>query len=359
MKIKGISAVVIVMAIFYAAMPAGTLAVAQTKSKRASTEQTQPVAAGAEQPGQKLAKAVEEYKAALNNLASLYDVEVKKTTNRNTQLKELFEKGIVSRVELEKSQSAVTEAQAKVDAVHKQISSAEAIRGTDNESPGSAGLAVQWSTGSARVDGLIRHYGGMYGVDPFLVYCVAHQESGFSPSAVSPKGAQGLMQLMPDTAARYGVSNPYDPEQNIRAGVHYLKDLLLRFNGNIELALAGYNAGEGAVMRNGNTVPRIPETQFYVRSIGKRYSSGASASKASSSKGNANKNKSAKPAPTDTGKTGTDKNKAMAAPVPADPGKPDAAKNKSTAAPVLADPGKPDTDTNKPASPPPSDNGLK
>ncbi|HEY4813478.1 MAG TPA: hypothetical protein VIH58_02315, partial [Chthoniobacterales bacterium] len=138
MKIKGISAVVIVMAIFYAAMPAGTLAVAQTKSKRASTEQTQPVAAGAEQPGQKLAKAVEEYKAALNNLASLYDVEVKKATNRNTQLKELFEKGIVSRVELEKSQSAVTEAQAKVDAVHKQISSAEAIRGTDNESPGSA-----------------------------------------------------------------------------------------------------------------------------------------------------------------------------------------------------------------------------
>jgi soluble lytic murein transglycosylase-like protein len=341
MKIKGISAVVIVMATSYAAVSVTALATAQTKSKRASTGQTQPVAAGAEQPGQKLAKAVEEYKAALNNLASLYDVEVKKATDRNTQLKELFEKGIVSRVEVEKSQAAVAEAQAKVDAVHKQISSAEAIRGTANESPGTAGLAVQWTTGSVRVDGLIRHYGGMYGVDPFLVYCVAHQESGFSASAVSPKGAQGMMQLMPDTAARYGVTNPYDPEQNIRAGVHYLKDLLLRFNGNIELALAGYNAGEGAVMRNGNTVPRIPETQFYVRSIGKRYSLGANAGKASSGKGNTNKNKSTKPAPADTGKTDTNKNKSTAAPVPANPGNPDTDKNKSTAAPVPADPGKP------------------
>jgi hypothetical protein len=94
---------------------------------------------------------------------------------------------------------------------------------------------------------------------------------------VSPKGARGLMQLMPDTAARYGVTDLFDPEQNIRAGVHYLKDLLQRFNGNVDLALAGYNAGEGAVIRNGNTVPRIPETQYYVRSIGKRYSSGSNA----------------------------------------------------------------------------------
>ncbi|HEY6327832.1 MAG TPA: transglycosylase SLT domain-containing protein, partial [Blastocatellia bacterium] len=97
-------------------------------------------------------------------------------------------------------------------------------------------------------------------------------ESGFTSSSVSPKGARGLMQLMPDTAARYGVTNLFDPEQNIRAGVHYLKDLLQRFNGNIDLALAGYNAGEGAVIRSGNTVPHIPETEYYVHSIGKRYS---------------------------------------------------------------------------------------
>ena len=89
--------------------------------------------------------------------------------------------------------------------------------------------------------------------------------------AVSPKGAQGLMQLMPDTAARYGVTNPYDVAQNIKGGTRYLKDLLMIFNGRVDLALAGYNAGEGAVMKYGNTIPPYDETRTYVKLILKRY----------------------------------------------------------------------------------------
>ena len=80
------------------------------------------------------------------------------------------------------------------------------------------------------------------------------------------------MQLMPDTAARYGVTNPYDAAQNIKGGTRYLKDLLKMFNGRVDLALAGYNAGEGAVMKYGNTIPPYSETRNYVRLILKRYS---------------------------------------------------------------------------------------
>ncbi len=118
---------------------------------------------------------------------------------------------------------------------------------------------------------MIRHYGNRYGVDPYLVYCVMHQESRFSATATSHAGAQGLMQLMPGTAARYGVTNPYDPAQNIQAGTRYLRDLLRLFNGRVDLALAGYNAGEGAVMKYGNRIPPYRETQNYVRTIGTRY----------------------------------------------------------------------------------------
>jgi soluble lytic murein transglycosylase-like protein len=121
------------------------------------------------------------------------------------------------------------------------------------------------------VDGLIKLYGGQYGVDPYLIYCLMSQESSFMSSAVSPKGAQGLMQLMPDTAARYGVTNPYDVAQSIKGGTRYLKDLLQMFNGRVDLALAGYNAGEGAVMKYGNTIPPYSETRNYVKLILKRY----------------------------------------------------------------------------------------
>ena len=128
-----------------------------------------------------------------------------------------------------------------------------------------------WSTGNSRVDGLIRQYGKQYGVDPFLIYCTMSQESSFSSNATSPKGAQGLMQLMPGTAARYGVTNPYDVAQSIKGGTRYLKDLLQMFNGRVDLALAGYNAGEGAVMKYGNNIPPYTETRNYVKLILKRY----------------------------------------------------------------------------------------
>jgi soluble lytic murein transglycosylase-like protein len=220
------------------------------------------------QPGNTLAKAAEQYRAALSGLAALYEADVKKLTDKNADLKDLLAKGIISRREAERSDAALAEAEAKLESVRQQIASAQALQ----DRPGiGAGVALSWTSGNAMIDGLIRRYAGMYGVDAFLVYCVIKQESSFSSSAVSAKGAQGLMQLMPDTAARYGVRNPYDPEQNINAGIHYLKDLLQRFNGNLDLALAGYNAGEGRVIRGGNTVPAIPETQYYVRSISKRY----------------------------------------------------------------------------------------
>jgi hypothetical protein len=104
------------------------------------------------------------------------------------------------------------------------------------------------------------------GLDPNLVDLVIRMESGYNPRAVSPRGARGVMQLMPGTASLYGVSNVFDPFQNIRGGVRYLRDLLQRFNSNVELALAAYNAGPEAVDRHGG-VPPYAETRGYVRSI--------------------------------------------------------------------------------------------
>jgi soluble lytic murein transglycosylase-like protein len=104
------------------------------------------------------------------------------------------------------------------------------------------------------------------GVDPSLVKAVALVESGFNPKAVSSKGAKGLMQLLPSTAKRYGVSDLHDPYQNLRAGAAHLRDLLDEFNGNVRLALAAYNAGSGAVRRYGG-VPAYAETQDYVKKI--------------------------------------------------------------------------------------------
>jgi soluble lytic murein transglycosylase-like protein len=98
-----------------------------------------------------------------------------------------------------------------------------------------------------------------------------NQESKFATGAISPKGAQGLMQLMPGTAARYGVTNPYDIAQNIQGGTRYLKDLLKMFNGRVDLALAGYNAGENAVIKYGYTIPPYNETRNYVKLIIARY----------------------------------------------------------------------------------------
>ena len=106
-----------------------------------------------------------------------------------------------------------------------------------------------------------------HGVDGALVHAVITAESGYNAAAVSKAGARGLMQLMPDTAARYGVRNIHDPRENINGGVRYLRDLIAMFNGNIELAVAAYNAGENAVIRHGNRIPPYAETVHYVPKV--------------------------------------------------------------------------------------------
>lgn len=118
----------------------------------------------------------------------------------------------------------------------------------------------------AQFDRLIEENAAAHGVSPHLVRAVIQQESGFNPGARSHKGAMGLMQLMPATAVELGVSDPYDPSENIRGGVQYLKGLLVKFAQNVELALAAYNAGPTAVLRYGS-VPPYRETQNYVTRI--------------------------------------------------------------------------------------------
>ena len=105
-----------------------------------------------------------------------------------------------------------------------------------------------------------------YGVYPRLAMAVIRAESNFNPGAVSPKNAQGLMQLIPETAERFNVKKPFDPEQNIRGGLAYLRWLLAYFKGNVALVVAAYNAGEGAVNRYGG-IPPYAETQIYVKRI--------------------------------------------------------------------------------------------
>jgi soluble lytic murein transglycosylase-like protein len=120
-------------------------------------------------------------------------------------------------------------------------------------------------------DRMISAAGSKYGVDPELIRLVIGQESGFKANARSPKNAQGLMQLIPETAQRFGIKNPYDPQQNINGGTRYLSWLLNRFDGDVKLALAGYNAGENAVKRYGNKVPPYKETRQYVKKIAAAY----------------------------------------------------------------------------------------
>ena len=129
-----------------------------------------------------------------------------------------------------------------------------------------------FTTGNSDVDNYIVESGKRNSVDPLLLYSIMHQESSFKPRAMSNKGARGLMQLIPSTASRFGVTNIWDPKQNIEGGARYMRFLLNLFNGDVRLALAGYNAGEGAVMKYGYQVPPYSETREYVRRIGNRYS---------------------------------------------------------------------------------------
>ena len=220
------------------------------------------------------AEAKSELKTSLSDLSTLYQNEVQRLEKQQQTSKELYDDGLISRLDFEKGEKALADARAKVEEVAKQIAAANqpstmmtADLGAAMDSPSN----IAWTTGNNRIDGLIRQYGTQYGVDPYLIYCLMSQESSFMTSATSYKGAQGLMQLMPGTAARYGVTNPYDVAQNIKGGTRYLKDLLQMFNGRVDLALAGYNAGEGAVMKYGNTIPPYAETRNYVRLILKRY----------------------------------------------------------------------------------------
>jgi soluble lytic murein transglycosylase-like protein len=117
----------------------------------------------------------------------------------------------------------------------------------------------------------IEEAAGEAGIDAALVHAVITAESGYNPAAVSRTGAQGLMQLMPETAKRYAVKDAFDPKQNIRAGTRYLRDLLDLFDNNIELAVAAYNAGENAVIRYGRKIPPYRETQAYVPKVMRLY----------------------------------------------------------------------------------------
>ena len=127
------------------------------------------------------------------------------------------------------------------------------------------------TTGNPKYDEMIAASAARNSVDPNLITAVMRQESGFHAGARSYKGATGLMQLMPATASRFGVTNIYDPAQNIEGGARYLRFLLDSFNGDVDLTLAGYNAGENAVVNSGYKIPRYRETRNYVRSISARY----------------------------------------------------------------------------------------
>ena len=209
-------------------------------------------------------------KTNLGELSTLYKNEVERLEKRQQQSKELYDDGLISRVEFENGEKALADARAKVEQLTKEIAAASQPTAPE-VALGVAAAEAVWSTGNSKVDGLIRYYGKQYGVDPYLIYCTMSQESSFNTGATSPKGAMGLMQLKPGTAARYGVTKPYDVAQSIMGGTRYLKDLLKMFNGRVDLALAGYNAGEGAVMKFGNTIPPYNETRNYVRLILKRY----------------------------------------------------------------------------------------
>lgn len=138
-----------------------------------------------------------------------------------------------------------------------------------SSNPNYSSLARGYRVSSKDIDAAIDQAAAKHNVDANLVRAMIRQESNYNPSAVSNKGAMGLMQLMPETARELGVSNPFDPQQNVDAGVRHLKQMLENNNGDVRLGLAAYNAGQGAVNRN-NGIPPYRETRDYVKRITER-----------------------------------------------------------------------------------------
>jgi soluble lytic murein transglycosylase-like protein len=166
--------------------------------------------------------------------------------------------------------SASTMAAAR-NAAAEVTSYIEARPRTEKVSPAAANpnysaVAHGYRVTAAEIDAAIEQAARKSGVDPNLVRAIIKVESNFNPGAVSSKGAIGLMQLMPNTARQLSVTNAFDPQQNVDAGVRHLKHLLTNFNGDVKLSLAAYNAGEGAVTRN-KGVPPYAETRTYVKKI--------------------------------------------------------------------------------------------
>jgi soluble lytic murein transglycosylase-like protein len=143
---------------------------------------------------------------------------------------------------------------------------------TESEQAGTAvaGTPAAWEAGAGEFAEAIAGTAQRYGLDPALLAAVAAVESNFDPYAISHKGACGILQLIPATAERFGVDDLFDPQQNLDGGAGYLRWLLDRFNGQTELALAAYNAGEGAVDRHGG-IPPYPETRDYVKRVMARH----------------------------------------------------------------------------------------
>jgi soluble lytic murein transglycosylase-like protein len=141
------------------------------------------------------------------------------------------------------------------------------LKWRSSPSSGSKYSAVRFRQNKSKVSPLIDKMAKQVKLHPGLLHAVVMVESAYNPKARSKKGAEGLMQLMPATASRYGVSDSYDPMQNLEGGARYLKDLLKEFEFDLKLALAAYNAGENAVRRYGNQIPPYPETQAYVEKV--------------------------------------------------------------------------------------------
>ena len=157
------------------------------------------------------------------------------------------------------------------DTGYKQITRSRSGRWVIERRAGGSGASVAPAVN--RFAGELRKVAGRYALDHKLLDAVVKVESSYDPNAVSRAGAVGLMQLMPETAETLGVRNRWDPRQNLDGGARLLRRLIDRF-GEVELALAAYNAGEGAVIRHGNRIPPFPETRRYVKKVMKAYRGG-------------------------------------------------------------------------------------